>query len=320
MIRRNHKDRLFVKLFGDPDNKENLLSLYNALNDRSYDDPNELEINTIEDVIYMGRKNDVSCIIDAHMNLFEHQSTYNPNMPLRGFIYIAKLYEKYIEQYELNIYSEKLEKIPTPKYFVLYNGTRDMPERMELKLSDAFMHPDESSGIEFTAIMININYGMNKDLMAACSTLEEYAIFIDRVRRYADLSMSAAEMEKAVDRAVNECIKEGVLFDFLTAHKAEVKGMILTDYDEEKTMAMFKREYRQDGYSEGMQDGFREGEQIGYSKGEQIGYSRGEQEKEKSLAERFKAKGMSDKEIADLLDITPERLKEILSVDRVHEL
>ena len=320
MIRRNHKDRLFVKLFGDPDNKENLLSLYNALNDRSYDDPNELEINTIEDVIYMGRKNDVSCIIDAHMNLFEHQSTYNPNMPLRGFIYIAKLYEKYIEQYELNIYSEKLEKIPTPKYFVLYNGTRDMPERMELKLSDAFMHPDESSGIEFTAIMININYGMNKELMAACSTLEEYAIFIDRVRRYADLSMSAAEMEKAVDRAVNECIKEGVLFDFLTAHKAEVKGMILTDYDEEKTMAMFKREYRQDGYSKGMQDGFREGEQIGYSKGEQVGYNKGEQEKEKSLAERFKAKGMSDKEIEDLLDITPERLKEILRADSVHEL
>ena len=174
-----------------------------------------------------------------------------------------------------------------------------MPERMELKLSDAFMHPDESSGIEFTAIMININYGMNKELMAACSTLEEYAIFIDRVRRYADLSMSAAEMEKAVDKAVNECIKEGVLFDFLTAHKAEVKGMILTDYDEEKTMAMFKREYRQDGYSEGRLEG--------------------EQEKEKSLAERFKAKGMSDKEIADLLDVTLERLKEILSTDNVHE-
>ena len=182
-----------------------------------------------------------------------------------------------------------------------------MPEMMELKLSDAFMHPDESSGIEFTAIMININYGMNKDLMAACRTLEEYAIFIDRVRRYADLSMSAAEMEKAVDKAVNECIKEGILAKFLSMHKAEVTGMILTDYDEEKTMAMFKREYRQDGYSEGRLEG------------EQIGYSKGEQEKEKSLAERFKAKGMSDKEIADLLDVTPERLKEILSADRVHE-
>ena len=315
MIRRNHKDRLFVKLFGDPDNKENLLSLYNALNDRSYDDPDELEINTIEDVIYMGRKNDVSCIIDAHMNLFEHQSTYNPNMPLRGFIYIAKLYEKYIEQYELNIYSEKLEKIPTPKYFVLYNGTRDMPERMELKLSDAFMHPDESSGIEFTAIMININYGMNKELMAACSTLEEYAIFIDRVRCYADLSMSAAEIEKAIDRAVNECIKEGILAKFLSMHKAEVTGMILTDYDEEKTMEMFKREYRQDGYSEGIQDGFREGEQIGYSKGEEIGRNL----EKLNIAMNMKAKGMSDKDIADLLDVTPERLKEILSTDEVHE-
>ena len=78
MIRRNHKDRLFVKLFGDPDNKENLLSLYNALNDRSYDDPNELEINTIEDVIYMGRKNDVSCIIDAHMNLVRASEHIQP--------------------------------------------------------------------------------------------------------------------------------------------------------------------------------------------------------------------------------------------------
>ena len=202
-----------------------------------------------------------------------------------------------------------------------------MPERMELKLSDAFMHPDESSGIEFTAIMININYGMNKELMAACSTLEEYAIFIDRVRRYADLSMSAAEMERAVDKAVNECIKEGVLFDFLTAHKAEVKGMILTDYDEEKTMAMFKREYRQDGYSEGRLEGERigysKGEQIGYSKGEEVGYSKGEEigrNLEKlNIAMNMKAKGMSDKDIADLLDVTPERLKEILSTDKVHE-
>ena len=104
----------------------------------------------------------------------------------------------------------------------------------------------------------------------------------------------------------------------------EVKGMILTDYDEEKTMAMFKREYRQDGYSEGIQDGFREGEQIGYSKGEEVGYSKGEEigrNLEKlNIAMNMKVKGMSDKEIADLLDITPERLKEILSADRVHEL
>ena len=111
--------------------------------------------------------------------------------------------------------------------------------------------------------------------------------------------------------------------------------MILTDYDEEKTMEMFKREYRQDGYSEGRLEGERigysKGEQIGYSRGEQIGYSKGAEVgynkgeeigrnlEKLNIAMNMKAKGMSDKEIADLLDITPDRLKEILSADRVHE-
>ena len=320
MIQRKHKDKLFTKLFGDPDNKENLLSLYNALNDRNYTDIEDLEINTIDDVIYMGRKNDVSCIVDAHMNLFEHQSTYNPNMPLRGMIYVAKLYEKYIEQYELNIYSEKLAKIPTPRYFVLYNGTKDMPERMDLKLSDAFVHPDEATGIEFTATMININYGRNKDLMAACRTLEEYAIFVDRVRRYVKHNMSPSEIETAVDRAVDECIKEGVLTGFLSKHRAEVRDMILTDYDEEKTMEMLKREFREDGYSEGLQVGYdkgaRDGEQRGYNKGEQ----NGRQLELQRIALQMKTKGMSDDLIADMLSVTPEQLKEILSADKVHEL
>ena len=292
MIRRNHKDRLFVKLFGDPANKENLLSLYNALNDRNYTDPDELEINTIDDVIYMGRKNDVSCIIDAHMNLFEHQSTYNPNMPLRGFIYIAKLYEKYIEEYGLNINSGKLVKIPTPRYFVLYNGVEDMPEIKELKLSDAFTHPDENFGIEFMATMVNINYGKNKKLMEACRVLEEYSIFVARVREYVRLSMDENKIEKAIDRAIDECINEGVLSKFLSVHKAEVKGMILTDYDEEKTMEMFKREFRQDGYEEGIKN------------------------TKKDIATKLKEKGMSDDDIADTLSMTPEQLKEMLDQDK----
>ena len=296
MIQRKHKDKLFTKLFGDLDNKENLLSLYNALNDRNYTDIEGLEINTIDDVIYMGRKNDVSCIVDARMNLFEHQSTYNPNMPLRGMIYVAKLYEKYIEQYELNIYSEKLAKIPTPRYFVLYNGTKDMPERMDLKLSDAFVHPDEATGIE------------------------EYAIFVDRVRRYVKPNMSPSVIEAAVDRAVDECIKEGVLAGFLSKHTAEVRDMILTDYDEEKTMEMFKREFREDGYSEGLQAGYdkgaRDGEQRGYNKGEK----NGRQLELQRIALQMKTKGMSDDVIADMLSVTPEQLKEILSDDKVHEL
>lgn len=298
-VRRTHKDRLFVKLFGDPENKQSLMSLYNALNGRDCTDVNELEINTIEDVIYMGRKNDISCIVDAHMNLFEHQSTYNPNMPLRGMIYIAKLYEKYIEQHGLNIFSENLTKIPTPRYFVLYNGEKDMPERMELKLSDAFMHPEEDTGIEFTAIMLNVNYGHSTELMSACRTLEEYAIFVDKVRAYAKQCNDSDNLKQAIDRAVDECIKEGVLAGFLSAHKAEVIGMILTEYDEEKTMEMLKKEFRQDGWNEG--------------------HSVGKQEEKYMIAARMKSMGFPEDQIAEILNVTLEGLKEILNAGKANE-
>ena len=301
-IRREHKDRLFVKLFGDPENKQSLMSLYNALNGRDCTDVNELEINTIEDVIYMGRKNDVSCIVDAHMNLFEHQSTYNPNMPLRGMIYIAKLYEKYIEQHGLNIFSENLTKIPTPRYFVLYNGEKAMPERMELKLSDAFMHPGEDTGIEFTAIMLNVNYGYNRKLMSVCRTLEEYAIFVDKVRTYAKQCNDSDNLEQAIDRAVDECIKEGVLAGFLSAHKSEVLGMILTEYDEEKVKEMFKKEYWRDGYSAGKQES-----EIAHNNEKYM------------IASRMIAKGMSYEEVSEFFNVTPEEIKKLLNGNKVHE-
>ena len=311
MIRRNYKDSLFTKLFGDPANKQNLLSLYNALNDRNYTDPDELEINTIENVIYMGVKNDVSCIIDGYMNLMEHQGSFNPNMPLRGFIYIPKLYEKYIDKHQLNIYSEKLIKIPTPRYFVLYNGIKEMPERLEMKLSDAFIHPDGDCGIEFTATMINVNYGHNKELMTACRMLEEYAIFIDKVRGYIKPNMEPAELEKAMDRAVDECLEEGVLAEFLSAHRAEVRNMILTEYDEAKTMEMFKKEFREDGIAIGLEKGRREGEKSGEE--------RGRREEKIMVASRMKARGAADEEIADILGMTLEQLQSILSADKVHE-
>lgn len=319
MIRRNYKDSLFTKLFGDPANKQNLLSLYNALNDRNYTDPDELEINTIENVIYMGVKNDVSCIIDGYMNLMEHQGSFNPNMPLRGFIYIPKLYEKYIDKHQLNIYSEKLIKIPTPRYFVLYNGIKEMPERLEMKLSDAFIHQDGDCGIEFTATMINVNYGYNKELMAACRMLEEYAIFIDRVRGYIEPNMEPAELEKAMDRAVDECLEEGVLAEFLSAHRAEVRNMILTEYDEAKTMEMFKKEFREDGIAIGLAQGIEKGRREGEKTGEERGRLKGEREKEIFFASRMKARGAADEEIADILGVTVEQLQSILSADKAHE-
>lgn len=115
-IRQNYKDTLFRKLFGDPENKKELLSLFNALNGTAYTNEDDLEITTIGDVVYMSMKNDVSCILDCYMGLFEHQSTFNPNMPLRGLLYFGKLYDKYVVENECNLYGSTLIKIPTPRY------------------------------------------------------------------------------------------------------------------------------------------------------------------------------------------------------------
>lgn len=253
MVNKRYKDRLFRMIFGYEKYKRNLLSLYNALNGTSYTNPDDLEINTIDEAIWMGMKNDISCIINCSMALYEHQSTYSPNMPLRGLMYFGKLYNKYLETNTQNIYGEKLVKIPTPQYYVFYNGERERPERMELKLSDAFQKKIDSCGFEWTATMLNINFGKNKELMNSCQTIREYAILIDKIRTY---QKSYGTLEEAVDKAVNECIENGVLAEFLLEQKAEVIDVVLTEYDEEKTMQMFKEQ----GIEEGIELGRVQGE------------------------------------------------------------
>lgn len=249
-IRRTYKDSLFNKLFGDEANKENLLSLYNALNKTDYKDRNLLEINTIEGVIYMSMKNDVSCLLDNYMQLTEHQSSDCPNMPVRGLMYFGKMYDKYIKKNKLNIYSQRLIKIPTPKYYVLYNGNAGTPDIMKLRLSDAFINKSEEGEFEWTATMVNINKGHNEKLMKSCRILEEYSLFIDRIKEYLKQKYS---VENAVQTAVNDCIRDGILSEYLTAHKAEVIGMCITEYDEQETMYAFKEEGRQEGRQEGLQ-------------------------------------------------------------------
>ena len=135
-VNREYKDRIFCMIFGYEKYKKNLLDLFNALNGTNYTREEDLEINTLDNAIYMSMRNDVSCIIDSNMALFEQQSTWNPNMPLRGFLYCGSLYNKYIKQHKLDIYNRKLIKLPTPQYYVLYNGTEKKDEVIELKLSD----------------------------------------------------------------------------------------------------------------------------------------------------------------------------------------
>ncbi len=226
-----HKDRVFKFLFGNPENKHWTLSLYNAVNESSYSDPEEIQFNTIEDAVYLGMKNDVSFIIVEEMNLWEHQSTFNPNMPMRFFLYAAKLYEKYIASSEYYAYSSVLQSVPRPKCICFYNGTKEQPEREVLKLSDAF---GGEGDIEVKVTMLNINYGKNHELMKACEPLKEYAWLVDSIRQRQKI---LKDLEAAVDKTIEDMPEEFLIKSFLLQNKAEVKGMFLTEYDQDKVLA-----------------------------------------------------------------------------------
>ena len=218
-INDKYKDRVFKFLFGNPENKHWTLNLYNAINGSDYEKPEEIIFNTIEDVVYLGMKNDVSFIILNEMNLWEHQSSFNPNMPMRFFLYAAKLYEKYIANTDYYQYSSTLQSIPRPKCVCFYNGTAEQPEQKELRLSEAF---GAEGDIEVRVTMLNINYGKNKALMEACEPLKEYAWLVDAIRRY---QKTMKDLEAAVDAAIDEMPNEFVIKKFLLSNKAEVKGM-----------------------------------------------------------------------------------------------
>ncbi len=244
-INRTYKDRLFKIIFED---KKELLSLYNALTGKNYKNPDELEINTIDDVIYMHLKNDMSFILDDWQNLFEQQSTFNPNQPLRGFFYFADLYK--VKYFGKKIYSTRLLKIPTPQYIVFYNGTTNMPDKKELRLSDAFQQPTEQPDIEVIAHMLNINYGHNKELMERCRKLKEYAQFIDIIRHYLRENKQWSN-EQAISKAIDDCIQNNILRDILQKERLRVMASILSEFDEVGYKEMIREEAYEEAYGEG---------------------------------------------------------------------
>lgn len=228
-INAQYKDRLFCFLFDKNENKHNILSLYNALNGTNYQNPNDLEITTIDDAIYIKMKNDVSFLIDHHLSLWEHQSTYNPNMPIRGLMYFGNLYDAHIEANDMSVYSSKKIKLPTPKYIVFYNGEKNAEPITKLKLSDLFIHKDESGEFEWTATMINLNKGNNSELLSKCKALADYTALVEKIREY---QKSGIPIETAVDKAIDDCIDANILRDFLVKHRAEVLSMCITEFNE----------------------------------------------------------------------------------------
>ena len=255
---RNQKDTVFRMLFRE---KKELLELYNALNDSAYNSPEDLTICTLENAIYMNFKNDISFLLDSEMNLYEHQGSYNPNMPLRDLVYIAKQLEKYTR--DETIYSSTLVKIPVPRFVVFYNGTDGQPERQILRLSDAFEKETAEPELELKVLMLNINFGHNKELMDKCRTLREYSQYVDRVRKYA----KRMRIEEAVERAVTECTREGILADFLSSQRAEVIAVSIFEYNEEEEMRKIRASEYKNGKEDGIAQGIKQGIEQGIEQG-----------------------------------------------------
>lgn len=258
-LNRKYKDRLFRFIFSD---KGNLLQLYNAINDSHYNNPDDLVITTIDDVVYMGMKNDLSFIIDDIMSLYEHQSTYSPNLPLRGLFYFSAMYRNYIEPMKQKLYTDSPLRIPFPVYLVFYNGSMEEPERKEILLSDLFIQNGKGMqpALECTALLLNINVGHNQKLMEKCRILKEYAQFIHTIRSKISVGLP---FQEAVETAVEDCISKNILSEILRKNKAEVIDMILTEYDENEFREFLKEDSWKKGHEAGVQDGIKTGIKTG---------------------------------------------------------
>ena len=258
MSNRNFKDSMFVDLFSkDIDYKENFISLYNALSGSNYSpETTTLQSVHLEKVLYMSFINDVSMLIDDKIVvLIEHQSTINENMPLRFLEYVTHIYEKILSSE--NKYSKKMIKIPTPEFYVLYNGEEDYPTEKTLKLSDAFKTKFEKNNnfpLEIYVKVININTDKGKSLLEKCNVLNDYEYFVEKVRdfkkKYKELSL-----QDVLTLSIQECRREERLSTYLERKSTEVLNMIFSEYDYDTDIRVQRREAFEDGIAQGVLEG-----------------------------------------------------------------
>ena len=242
---REHKDSVFVDLFyQDETAKKNLLSLYNALHDTNYEDETIIRKVKIDDVLYKNFKNDISCEVNGQVLVFgEHMSTINRNMPLRCLMYVGRAYEHLVDSKAR--YRTTLVKIPTPEFYVFYNGEKEQPLEQVLTLSDAFMNPVGENSVELKVKVININSDKAHEVLDKCGILKEYSQFISTVRKYSD-------EEGAIKKAIKECIEKGILADYLKRKGSEVENMLIAEYSYEEDMQVKLQEGIWQGRREGI--------------------------------------------------------------------
>ena len=257
---------------------EYALDVYNAMNDSAYTDPDMIQIMRLENGISLSVRNDASFFISNYLNLYEHQSTYSPNAPLRFLIYLTSLLKKMIGKRDL--YGRKRVQIATPHFAVLYNGTEKRPEKEVLKLSDAFINQTDTPEIELTVTVYNINPDNNTQLLAKSKVLSGYMIFVNRVREILEyqnkIAQNASEydeaayeedLETAINEAIDYCIEHHIMETFFRKNRSEVTKSMVLDYTWERREELIRAEE----YEDGKRDGYVEGEKRGRAEGEKLG-------------------------------------------------
>ena len=258
-VERNYKDTVFVTVFKK---KKCLIELYNAIFDTNYDENTPLDIVTIKDVLFRTLKNDVAFILGGHfVVLVEHQSTLNDNLPLRDLLYVSTLFKRMIDSKRL--YRKKALMIPRPEFIVLYNGTADIPEYQELRLSDAYLgelREGEEDALQLVVKVYNINSKKNAEILKKCETLKQYSRFVDIMRSYQKTDQLTNE--KMVE-IMERCQRDGILTDFFREYGTELIEMLFKELTREEDLEIS----RLDGYDAGL----KEGEKSGFTKGEECG-------------------------------------------------
>ena len=214
-----------------------------------------MEIVTLENAIYMNMKNDLAFLIDMHLNLYEHQSTFNPNMPLRNLFYVVKEYQELVEG--ASLYASGIVQIPASRFVVFYNGREKRPEEELFCLSDAYYTRESDPELELKVRALNLNAGNNRELLESCRTLKEYMQYVDCVRTYAE--EPGMSPEEAVDKAVRECIDKGILAEFLRKNRAEAISVSIFEYNEAVEKEKLRKAEFQGGYDAGYDAGVTDG-------------------------------------------------------------
>ena len=299
---RNYKDRIFRMVFRE---KKALLALYNAMNETDYENEDDLKVTTLESALYLEMKNDVSFVLYDELLLYEHQSTKNPNLPLRNLFYVSDVYSELTK--DLFLYGSVPVQIPEPKFVVFYNGLENMQEREVLKLSSLYAKKAEHISLELETLVLNVNVGYNKILMERCRQLSDYAQFVSEVRKRLSKKIPLSE---AVNEAVEDCIQRGILAEFLSKNRAEVIKVSIYEYDEEKVKRMFKEECMKLGMEQGKQLGMEQGKQLGIEQGKQLGIEQGIEQAR--VIFRLYISGKSEEDIARETGETIEMIHKVL--------